>query len=314
MLESLKLCCFLLLGTSAFLPKRSIVLKSSRFRKFQDVPLESISQSLSAIESFQSIIARAAEKALSGGSAGASAAALQVTSLMWLRTALNYQYKYGVTTSEALKTLYDQGGIARLYQGLPFAIIQGPLSRFGDTAANALVYSIVDSYDPTGLVPAYIRTAFSAIGAGGFRILLMPVDTAKTCMQVNGDEGLSLLSSRIKSEGLQTLFSGSLATCAATIVGHYPWFLTYNSLSSSLLTVEQIHSFADVHTLSHPDATTGFILFLASLDTRLLDIMRSAFIGLTASCASDICSNSLRYYAYLILIDMYMTILTCVEF
>ena len=50
--------------------------------------------------------------------------------------ALNYQYRFG-WIRRALKTLWAEGGIARLYQGLPFAILQGPLSRFGDTAANA---------------------------------------------------------------------------------------------------------------------------------------------------------------------------------
>ncbi len=86
----------------------------------------------------QAILAKASGKALEGGTAGASAAAVQVLSLMWLRTAMNYQYRYGTSTSEALSLLYKEGGVPRLYQGLPFALVQGPLSRFGDTAANAL--------------------------------------------------------------------------------------------------------------------------------------------------------------------------------
>lgn len=86
----------------------------------------------------QAILAKASGKAVEGGMAGASAAAVQVLSLMWLRTAMNYQYRYGTSTSEALSLLYKEGGIPRLYQGLPFALVQGPMSRFGDTAANAL--------------------------------------------------------------------------------------------------------------------------------------------------------------------------------
>jgi hypothetical protein len=50
---------------------------------------------------------------------------------------VNYQYRYGTTTTQALKTLYKEGGIPRFYRGLLPALLQGPLSRFGDTAANA---------------------------------------------------------------------------------------------------------------------------------------------------------------------------------
>ncbi len=52
-------------------------------------------------------------------------------------TTMNYQYRYGTNTTTALKTLYAQGGIPRFYRGLGPALIQGPLSRFGDTAANS---------------------------------------------------------------------------------------------------------------------------------------------------------------------------------
>ena len=74
---------------------------------------------------------------------------------MWLRTAVNYQYRFGTSTKEALRILYNDGGIPRLYQGLPLALLQGPLSRFGDTASNAIICSVFDSIDPTGksLVP-----------------------------------------------------------------------------------------------------------------------------------------------------------------
>ena len=43
---------------------------------------------------------------------------------MWLRTTMNYQYRYGTGTREAMSTLYKQGGIGRFYQGLPYALMQ----------------------------------------------------------------------------------------------------------------------------------------------------------------------------------------------
>ena len=58
------------------------------------------------------------EKAFKGGVAGSCAMATQVCSLMWLRTTMNYQYRYGTTTSEALKKLYIEGGIRRFYRGI----------------------------------------------------------------------------------------------------------------------------------------------------------------------------------------------------
>jgi hypothetical protein len=60
---------------------------------------------------------------------------VQVCSLMWLRTTMNYQYRYGTSTSQALKALYADGGVKRFYKGIGPALFQGPLSRFGDTAS-----------------------------------------------------------------------------------------------------------------------------------------------------------------------------------
>ena len=49
---------------------------------------------------------------------------------MWLRTTMNYQYRHGTSTAEALRYLYKNGGIPRFYQGAGPALIQGPLARF----------------------------------------------------------------------------------------------------------------------------------------------------------------------------------------
>jgi len=62
------------------------------------------------------------------------------------------------------------------------------------------------------------------------------------------------------------MWYGALATAAATFVGHYPWFGTYNYLDSVL-----------------PPGTTF-----------ALTLLRRAFIGFVASVVSDSVSNSLR--------------------
>jgi hypothetical protein len=73
---------------------------------------------------WNSIFQKASKRAIGGGKAGASAAVVQVLSLMWLRTSMNRQYRYGGDLVSSLKELWKEGGIPRLYQGLPFAIIQ----------------------------------------------------------------------------------------------------------------------------------------------------------------------------------------------
>ena len=59
------------------------------------------------------ILAKAARRAGEGGLAGAAAMGINVCSLMWIRTTINYQYRYGTSTSQAMKALYKDGGILR---------------------------------------------------------------------------------------------------------------------------------------------------------------------------------------------------------
>ena len=62
------------------------------------------------------------------------------------------------------------------------------------------------------------------------------------------------------------LWRGCLAAAAATFVGNYPWFLTYNYLDG----------------------------VLPAADPGLERLARRAALGVAASCASDVCSNGLR--------------------
>ncbi|PNH09797.1 hypothetical protein TSOC_003555 [Tetrabaena socialis] len=131
------------------------------------------------------IVDTASKKALSGGVPGMVAMGIQVLSLMWLRTTINYQYRYGTTTLQALQTLWAQGGIPRFYQGLAPALIQGPLSRFGDTAANTGMLALLEDVD----MPVAFKTVAASMAAGAFRIFLMPVDACKTILQVRRRAG-----------------------------------------------------------------------------------------------------------------------------
>ncbi len=147
---------------------------------------------------------------------------LQVLTLMPLRTVMNYQYRYGTGTTTAIRTLYHDGGWTRYYQGLTAALIQGPVSRFGDTAANAGILALMQSNGFLKRLPVLVQTIFASLAAACFRMILTPVDTVKTTMQTDGKAGLVILKARVRRYGIGTLWYGALATAAATFVGHYP--------------------------------------------------------------------------------------------
>ncbi|CAG8978596.1 hypothetical protein HYALB_00010957 [Hymenoscyphus albidus] len=211
---------------------------------------------------------KALKRALGGGLSGAAAMVLQVLLLMPLRTIMNYQYRRGGTFTTTTKTLYQEGGMRRYYQGIGAALFQGPLSRFGDTAANAGILALLRSNTYLKDLPSPIKTIFAAVCAATFRMLLTPIDTLKTTLQVQGAPGTRLLRQRIRVNGVGSLWWGAIATAVATFVGYYPWFGTYNFLIASI-----------------PEPPKQQLLQW---------LLRLAFIGFTASVVSDTISNSLR--------------------
>jgi len=179
---------------------------------------------------------------------------------------MNYQYRYGGGTAKAIRTLWKDGGVPRFYRGLIPALMQSPLSRFGDTAANVGVMSALDNIESTKNLPIGVKTAVASCGAATWRLFLMPLDAWKTIKQVEGGEGLNALIAKARLHGVSKLYHGSLAAMGATFVGHYPWFFTHNYLSQNLPTF---------------DFTYG-------------KYVRNAGIGFVASVVSDSLSNSIR--------------------
>mmetsp|Transcript_9546 Transcript_9546/g.21540 ORF Transcript_9546/g.21540 Transcript_9546/m.21540 type:complete len:291 (+) Transcript_9546:100-972(+) len=213
---------------------------------------------------FREILDKASASAVRGGTAGAVAMGLNVGALMWMRTTVNYQYRNGCSFPVALKTLYADGGIPRFYRGVLPALLQGPLSRFGDTAANTGMLTLMNSMDSTKDLNVAYKTVTASAAAAIFRIFLMPIDTVKTTMQVTGK--FSNVVKKVKVEGVPALYHGSLAAASATFVGHYPWFFTYNLLSEKI----------------------------PKQDDPLKELGRRAIMGFSASAISDTCSNSIR--------------------
>mmetsp|Transcript_67354 Transcript_67354/g.208374 ORF Transcript_67354/g.208374 Transcript_67354/m.208374 type:complete len:402 (-) Transcript_67354:75-1280(-) len=208
--------------------------------------------------------AKAADSAAKGGIAGSIAGALQVLSFMWLRTSMNYQYFNGGTLQSALSTLWEAGGIRRLYQGVSLALVQAPLSRFGDTAANAGVLILMDFYLPD--LPLPVKTAAASTAAATWRLLLTPIDTLKTVRQVRGEEAMDVLLERVKRRGVTELYSGAIANFAANWVGNFPYFVVFNGLGELWPTP----------------------------DDAVQRIVRNGVRGMCSSVASDVASNSLR--------------------
>jgi hypothetical protein len=203
-------------------------------------------------------------KSINSGTSGALAMAVQVTTLMPLRTTMNYQYRNGGTIKNTVSTLYKESGLIRFYRGFLPALVQAPVSRFGDTFSNTFALSLCKTQPQLQNIPIVFQTMFASIFAGSFRILLSPIDTLKTTMQVNNN--LTDLKKNFKQFGPKVLFNGSMANCTATIVGHYPWFATYNYLD---------------HTIP-------------KYEDKIKILSRNAFIGFCSSITSDTISNSLR--------------------
>lgn len=224
----------------------------------------SVSSTTEGPLSFQEVLNKAAKSAVRGGTAGACAMGANVACLMWMRTTVNYQYRNGTSFPVALRTLYADGGIPRFYRGVAPALIQGPLSRFGDTAANTGMLTMMNSMDATKDLSVGLKTVSASAAAAAFRIFLMPIDTVKTTMQVTGR--FSAVADKVKVGGVPVLYQGSLAAASATFVGHYPWFFTYNFLSEKI----------------------------PKQDTQVKELGRRAILGFCASAISDTCSNSIR--------------------
>lgn len=217
---------------------------------------------------------RAKNRAFRGGFTGAAAQGVNVLALMWMRTTMNYQMANGGTMLKTIRLLYKEGGVPRFYRGLVPALIGSPISRFGDTFANAGVIEMMKDSS----LPIAVQTSFASVAAGGMRIFMMPMDAWKTNKQVHGEGGMKSLFAKVKAYpnkgprnlwGWGSFYHGGIAQASATAVGHWPWFVTYNYLDAYLGWNTPDHSVVQ-------------------------KTSRNAVIGLAASMVSDVSSNGIR--------------------
>jgi len=156
-----------------------------------------------------------------------------------------------------------------------------PLSRFGDIFSNEVSREFLSHRLPTGLV-----TAVASTMAALWRMCISPIDTVKTTMQVHGTQALPNLRKKIEVMGLSALYEGSFGAAAATWVGHYPWFVTYNFLESYCAR----NQILDAHLpLPNTESTAS-----NKPKGNIRRHIRRAIVGLCSSLVSDVCSNAIR--------------------
>lgn len=226
---------------------------------------------------------RALASAIRGGTAGSVAMILQVVLLMWLRTTVNYQYKHGVDVATAFSALYEAGGVLRFYRGASFALLTGPISRFGDTAANE---GIRELFRHNLRIPLWAVTFLASLVAASWRIVITPLDTVKTTLQVYGStQGWERLSSKAKTYGIRVLWDGALGNSVATLAGHYPWFVVNNWLEQLLPKPTKTKNTTKDDGNDDDDDDRRY---------QRQILIRRAFIGFCSSVVSDCVSNGIR--------------------
>lgn len=204
--------------------------------------------------SFSEILKKAGRSGIGGGIPGFIAGIVQVLTLMWLRTVMNYQCRYGASFPQAMRILYSEGGIPRFYRGMSFALVQAPLARFVATAANDGVETLLANLKLTENWGPGRSTIIASIIVGLWRMVLMPIDTCKTVLQVDSVEGFRNLMRKVKAGKIYVLYQGkadynlcsSLLKRNVSSVSLTSWFLfalQVHSLTQPLLSLRIILGF-----------------------------------------------------------------------
>jgi hypothetical protein len=234
----------------------SVLTNSSEAQSWYDL------SGVVSVASLRSALPGAWSKALRGGAAGFVAGVLQVVAFMWLRTIMNRQYYSGGSMLSQARELYADGGLGRFYQGLGWAVLTVPLSRFGDTFANTGVLALLGGHPAH---PMAVTIAVSLLAAL-WRVIIFPVDTAKTMAQVHGNGATLLLREKVRRGGVLVLWSGVSVHFLTSWACTYPWWATFNTMDG----------------------------IWPVPDTTSMRVMRLGCIGACAAVTSDVACNALR--------------------
>ena len=190
---------------------------------------------------------------------GATSGIIQVSSLLWLRTINNYQYRYGTDIRTTFKTLYNNGGILRFYRGYIPSLIVASNCKFAEL--NGYYYSKHSNFTQNEQL-LFISTISSLT-----KLSLIPLDTLDVVLQVEGKKGVTMLKKKIKSNGYNVLYYGATPWILNNFIGTYVWFNIHNYLDSK---------------------------YKANYTSGIEFNIKNGLIGLSSSLASDILTNPLR--------------------
>ena len=155
------------------------------------------------------------------------AMSLQITSFMWIRTATNFQYRYGLSIKDTFKKIYKDGGILRFYHGYVPCLAMGSLCRFGDIYSLGLVNNKLHDYN------LFTRTMLTSSLSAFIRFNLMPLDNLDNMLQVEGKRAFSKLKYKINNYGIGILYYGGGISLVYNLIGNFSWFGTYNILNKN---------------------------------------------------------------------------------
>ncbi|GAB0495950.1 hypothetical protein MMPV_007260 [Pyropia vietnamensis] len=218
----------------------------------------------------------AAADAVAAGVAAAAAVSVQVALFGPLQTTIAFQYRTALATVPALRGLLAAGGVRRLYAGAPYGVAHAALSRGGTpppTQQRSPWVVVADgdgSGPPLSVAATVAATAPASVVAATWRTALLPLEVARTNLQVRGAAGGGArLRASVAAAGLRALYAGGLASAASTGTGHLVFFSTLNTLAARVPAA--------------PDATG-----------EAGGLARWAGIGLAASAVADTANNGLR--------------------
>lgn len=114
-------------------------------------------------------ISKAQRNILRGGLSGAAAGLVQVVTLMWLHTIINYQYRFGKPLLASIRELYAQGGFVRYEEPFlwpNFYTISKISSQISHKlSGSTLVLNTPSSKARSHVLVLWLRTTLDAISS-----------------------------------------------------------------------------------------------------------------------------------------------------
>lgn len=188
---------------------------------------------------------------------GVSGACLQVTSLLWIRTVNNYQYRYGTNLKDTFKILYNDGGILRFYKSYIPSLFVASSCKFCEL--NSYYYTKNNNFNNLERL-LYISSVSSIT-----KLCVLPIDTLDVFLQVEGNKGANTLYNKTKNHGIKVLYYGASPWLLNNFIGTFVWFGVHNYLDTK-----------------YTNDFNGYFN------------MKNGFIGLSASITTDLLTNPLR--------------------